>query len=51
MAARQATNSITEQFTPTLLQSAMGDALRSEQRTGELSPVARAKTPVFQAWG
>src|SRR5713226_8838087 len=38
MATKQAINKLEGQYNPTILQSAMGSPLRSEQRTGEFLP-------------
>src|SRR5947209_18484549 len=38
MEVRQSTNTLEGQFVPTVLQKAIGEPLRSEQRTGELLP-------------
>jgi glutamate:GABA antiporter len=43
----QGTNRVNEQFTPTVLQSAMGEPLRSEQRTGELLPRILSRIDLF----
>src|SRR5438309_4235769 len=38
MEVRQNTNKLEGQYSPTVLQKALGEPLRSEQRTGELLP-------------
>src|SRR5438445_3952465 len=38
MEVRQSTNRLEGQYVPTVLQKAIGEPLRSEQRTGELLP-------------